>query len=91
VFAALLARTIGPERLKLLHVNDSKKGLNCRVDRHEHIGQGGIGADGFRALFAQPIIRGVPLILETPKDTPDADLRNLAIVRQLWEAGRAIP
>lgn len=89
-FAAVLARTVGPERLKLLHVNDSKKGLNCRVDRHEHIGQGGIGADGFRALFAQPIIRPVPLILETPKDSPDADPRNLALVRQLWQAGGSI-
>lgn len=84
-FAAVLTRTIGAGRLKLLHVNDSKKGLNCRVDRHEHIGQGGIGADGFRALFAQPIVRGLPLILETPKDSPDADPRNLALVRRLWE------
>ncbi len=82
--AAILARTIGPDRLKLLHVNDSKKGLGCRVDRHEHIGQGHIGAEGFRALFAQPIVRGLPLILETPKDSPEADPRNLALVQRLW-------
>jgi deoxyribonuclease-4 len=75
--------TIGLDRVKVIHGNDSKKGLNCRVDRHQHIGLGGIGLEGFRAWLAHPAFRDVPMILETPKDTHEADPRNLELVRKL--------
>jgi deoxyribonuclease IV len=75
--------TIGAERIKLIHMNDSKKGLGCGVDRHQHIGGGGIGLAGFRAFVNHSLFRGIPVILETPKDSPEADTRNLGIVRKL--------
>jgi deoxyribonuclease-4 len=75
--------TIGAERIRLIHMNDSKKGLACGVDRHQHIGDGGIGLAGFRAFVNHPMFRNVPAILETPKDSPQADPRNLGIIRKL--------
>ena len=81
--ARLVKETIGLDRVKVIHGNDSKKGLNCRVDRHQHIGQGGIGLKGFRAWLNHPVFRDVPMILETPKDSPEADPGNLKIVRGL--------
>ena len=81
-----LSVLIGLDRLRFIHFNDSKKGLDCRVDRHQHIGQGGIGLEGFRAFLNHPAFRDVPMVLETPKDTPADDPRNLKIMRDL--AGR---
>ncbi len=68
VAAALdaLAAAIGPGRLRLIHANDSKDVVGARKDRHANIGDGHIGADPFRELFAHPATAGVPLILETP-------------------------
>jgi len=74
---------IGLDRLRFIHANDSKKGLDCRVDRHQHIGQGGIGLEGFRAFVNHPVFRDVPMVLETPKDSPEDDPRNLKIMRGL--------
>lgn len=70
---------IGRERLKVVHVNDSKKDLGSRVDRHEHIGQGGLGLEAFRLLMNDPRLEELPLLLETPKDekTCREDVRNL--------------
>lgn len=59
---------IGLERFKLLHVNDSKAELDGRTDRHEHIGQGKIGAEGFKSLFAHEATQDVNFILETKHD-----------------------
>ncbi len=81
--AQLVEQAFGGERLQLIHCNDSKKGLNCRVDRHQHIGQGGIGPPGFAAFLRHPLFRDLPYVLETPKDSPEADPRNLALIRQL--------
>ena len=65
-------------------MNDSKKGLNCRVDRHEHIGQGAMGLEGFRLLVNDPRFAKVPKILETPKGEDDEfDRMNLATLRGL--------
>jgi deoxyribonuclease-4 len=75
--------TIGLDRLELIHLNDSKKGLNCRVDRHQHIGLGGIGLPGFGAWLNHPAFREIPMILETPKDSPVADPQNLETVKKL--------
>ncbi len=78
------AREIGHERLKVLHVNDAKKPLGSRVDRHEHLGQGCIGAEGFRLLMNDARLRGRPLLLETPKGDDGAEDRvNMAFLRGL--------
>ncbi len=79
-------RIIGLERLQAFHMNDSKKGLNCRVDRHEHIGQGAMGLDGFRLIMNDPRFVKVPKILETPKgDDDEMDMVNLKTLRDLAE------
>ncbi|MBN2366655.1 MAG: deoxyribonuclease IV [Calditrichaeota bacterium] len=57
---------IGLEHLKVFHLNDSKKGMGSRVDRHERIGRGEIGLEGFRALVNDPEVRHIPMILEIP-------------------------
>ncbi len=75
---------IGLDRLKFFHLNDSKKGLGCRVDRHEHIGQGEIGLEGFRNLVNDPRFAAHPMVLETPKsDDLHEDRENLAMLRGL--------
>lgn len=78
---------VGISHLKVIHLNDSKKELGCRVDRHEHIGKGAIGLDAFRSLLTDQRLRGVPMILETPKDDDfvAADRRNLSTLRRLAE------
>jgi deoxyribonuclease-4 len=74
---------IGREKIRLIHLNDSRKGLGSRVDRHEHIGRGEIGLEGFRNFLHHPGFADLPLILETPKKDEDDDKRNLATVREL--------
>ena len=65
-------------------MNDSKKGLNSRVDRHEHIGRGAMGLEGFRFLVNDPRFAKVPKILETPKGEDDEmDAVNLKTLRDL--------
>ncbi len=59
----------GLDLLKVLHLNDSKGELGSRLDRHEHIGDGCVGRDGFRAFVTHSALRSVPKILETPKTT----------------------
>ncbi len=75
---------IGLERLKCFHINDSKKELGSRVDRHEHIGKGFIGKEGFRNIMQDRRLANVPKILETPKGKECLeDLENLKILRSL--------
>jgi len=74
--------TIGFKKLKLVHLNDSKGDLNSRIDRHEHIGIGKIGEEGFRNVLRSRLGQ-LPLILETPKDTRRTDIENLEKVREL--------
>jgi len=78
-----IKETVGLDRIKLLHINDSKKGLNCHVDRHEHIGKGKIGLEGFRAIICHPELQRIPMILETPKEQEGDDRRNLDTLIQL--------
>jgi deoxyribonuclease IV len=73
---------VGIERIRVIHLNDSRKDLGSRVDRHEHIGQGYIGIQGFESLLNDHRLAELPMVLETPKDD-DADLRNLATLRSL--------
>ncbi len=75
--------TVGLNRVKLFHVNDSKKGLGCRVDRHEHIGKGKIGLKGFEAMVRHPRFSRIPMILETPKEQEGDDRRNMSILHKL--------
>lgn len=79
-----LDRVIGIDRLRLIHLNDSKGALACRVDRHEHIGCGYIGDEGFRLLLNDDRLSGISMILETPKfNDLEADLMNLKKIYEL--------
>jgi deoxyribonuclease-4 len=79
-------RVIGLERLKAIHLNDSKGELGSRKDRHEHIGKGHIGLEGFRHVLSDPRLAGLPGLLETPKsDDLHEDRENLAVLRNLRE------
>jgi deoxyribonuclease IV len=62
-----LDKTVGLKRVKVLHLNDSKKDLGSRVDRHDHIGLGKIGREGFIPIVRDEAFADVPKILETPK------------------------
>ena len=86
---AVVDRTVGLDRVYVLHVNDSKTPLGSRVDRHEHIGRGKIGLAAFGRILNHarlgPGLQGLPgraFILETPIDRPGDDRRN---VRALWD------
>jgi deoxyribonuclease-4 len=86
----LIDRVIGLARVPVFHVNDSKIALGGRVDRHEHIGKGKIGAEAFRRLLTHPRLSALPaeglagraFLAETPIDDPGDDRRNVAA---LWE------
>ncbi len=60
--------SVGLKRLKVLHLNDSRGKLGSHLDRHEHIGRGYIGEEGFRVIVNHKSLRGLPMILETPQD-----------------------
>lgn len=62
-------RVVGFKYLRGMHLNDAKKGLNSRVDRHDSIGKGLLGEDTFKILMKDPRFDNIPLILETPDDT----------------------
>lgn len=80
-------RLIGVNRIRLFHVNDSKTPLGSRVDRHEHIGKGKIGIDGFRFLLSDKRFFNTPMILETPKgEKGEEDKVNLSVLRGLMRA-----
>ncbi len=90
-YAAMIAdfdRLIGLDRLACFHFNDSKHDLGSRKDRHEHIGQGGIGLSGFAHILNDPRFAHIPMILETPesKDLHEA-VKNLAVLRGLQNIG----
>jgi len=79
--------TIGLGLLVAFHLNDAKKDLGCRVDRHEHIGKGFIGLEAFRLLMNDKRFWGLPMCLETPKsDDCHEDRENLATLRNLLGA-----
>ncbi|MSR20812.1 MAG: deoxyribonuclease IV [Gemmatimonadetes bacterium] len=74
---------LGLERLRLIHMNDSKHALGSRKDRHEAIGEGTLGREPFRRIMEDERLRAVPKVLETPKgdDGVSADRANLALLR----------
>jgi deoxyribonuclease-4 len=85
-----IERSIGLQRVPVFHVNDSKIALGGRVDRHEHIGKGKIGAEAFRRILREPRLgasaaMGLPgraFLAETPIEDPGDDRKNIAA---LWE------
>jgi deoxyribonuclease-4 len=74
------------EKVKVIHLNDSKTRLGSRVDRHQHIGKGRIGLEPFRRLLHHPTLAGRTFILETPIERDGDDRRNLRTVRRLAAA-----
>ncbi len=79
---------VGSENLVAFHVNDSKRELGSRVDRHTHIGQGHIGLEGFRLLMNDPRFLNIPKILETPKGPEmKEDVENMKVLRSLIKKG----
>src|SRR5262245_44536384 len=89
-------RIVGLDRLRVFHLNDSKKPCGSRVDRHEHIGKGCLGLEPFRKLLNDPRFSDLPMLLETPKrdmrqstrrrDVDPWDARNLRTLRSLIRA-----
>lgn len=77
-----LDETLGIDLVRVIHVNDSQKGLGSRVDRHAHIGQGEIGERAFERIMTDPRLADVPKLLETPKDD-DMDRVNLDRLRRM--------
>lgn len=84
-------RALGMARLRCLHINDSKGDLSSHLDRHEHIGQGAIGNQGFRNFFSDRRLWNLPAILETPVDSPDDDRIDLWHTVELAVAAGAVP
>jgi deoxyribonuclease-4 len=80
---SLLGRTVGFDKVKAVHFNDSKVAFNSQVDRHWHIGRGEIGDEGLARVLNHPKLRRLPFILETPQDDQSDDLANLAAARAL--------
>lgn len=88
-----LDRVCGLEHVRVLHLNDSKGALGSRIDRHEHIGEGEVGIEGFAAFVNRAAFAGVPMIMETPKGESASgepfDAINLARLRGLVKKTRA--
>ncbi len=87
-----LDKTVGLDRVKAMHLNDSKTPLGSRVDRHEHIGRGTLGLEPFRHLLNDPRFSSTPMYLETAKEQENGeemDVVNLRTLRGLVKKSRA--
>lgn len=80
-------RLLGLEKLKAVHLNDAKKGLGSRLDRHEAIGEGCLGLETFRRIMNDPRFEGIPMVLETPGEI-DTWKTEIALLRSLRHAAR---
>ncbi len=76
-------KVIGSKRLIVLHANDSKGEFGKHLDRHEHVGQGKIGLEGFKAMMGHKVLGKLDWILETPKDEPSWDPMNIKTLSKL--------
>ena len=75
---------VGLDLLKCFHMNDSKKALGSRVDRHEHIGKGFIGKEGFKNIMNDKRLEHIPKVLETPKGKEQLeDVENIKVLKSL--------
>ena len=79
----LVEETIGFETVKVWHCNDAKAARGSKLDRHEHIGEGTIGAEAFRRLLHDSRFAGAVFIAETPVDAPGDEARNVSVLRTL--------
>lgn len=77
-------RTIGLDRLKAIHLNDSMNGLGSHKDRHARIGEGEIGLEALVRVIRHPATEGIPFILETPNDD-EGWAREIALLRKGYE------
>ena len=75
-------RVVGLDKLKALHLNDSRNPFSSHMDRHECIGSGSLGLETFRAIVNHPVLRGLPMILETPNELPGYQ-QEIALLRSL--------
>ena len=75
-------RIVGLDKLKALHLNDSKNPFASHKDRHECIGSGSLGEETFRAIVNHPVLSKLPMILETPNELPGY-AREIALLRNL--------
>jgi len=82
-------RLLGMDYVRVIHANDSKAPLGSHVDRHENIGEGYIGMEGFRGILAHPGLRNKAFILETPVEHEGDDRKNLETLKSL--AGKVRP
>jgi deoxyribonuclease-4 len=79
----LVESTIGFDAVKVWHCNDAKAAMGSKLDRHEHIGEGTIGADAFRRLLHDTRFAHAVFIAETPVDAPGDEQRNVSVLRTL--------
>lgn len=82
---------VGLKKLKAIHVNDSKKGLGSRVDRHEQLGHGHLGEEAFRLLMQDKDLLKIPMYLETPKEDNNGepwDATNLRFLRSFLKTAK---
>lgn len=77
-------KIIGLDRLKAIHINDSKNPFASHKDRHEKIGDGSIGADAFERIINHPALRDLPFYLETPNEL-DGYAREIAFLKSLYK------
>ncbi|HEV3281924.1 MAG TPA: deoxyribonuclease IV [Acidimicrobiales bacterium] len=83
----LVSDTVGLDRLRCLHINDSKVPLGANRDRHANIGEGDIGRDGFAALLGHPGLQGLPAVLEVPGAGHGPRTEDVDRARQVWREG----
>jgi deoxyribonuclease-4 len=79
----LVESTVGFKAVKVWHCNDAKAPMGSKLDRHEHIGEGTIGAAAFQRLLHDPRFAHCAFIAETPVDTPGDEARNVGVLRTL--------
>jgi deoxyribonuclease-4 len=79
----LVRDTVGFDAVKVWHCNDAKAAMGSKLDRHEHIGEGTIGAEAFRRLLHDQRFAGAVFIAETPVDAPGDEARNVGVLRTL--------
>ncbi len=79
----LVESTVGFDAVKVWHCNDAKAAMGSKLDRHEHIGEGTIGAEAFRRLLHDARFAHCAFIAETPVDAPGDEARNVGVLRTL--------
>jgi deoxyribonuclease-4 len=79
----MVEATIGFDAVKVWHCNDAKAAMGSKLDRHEHIGEGTMGAEAFRRLLHDSRFNHAAFIAETPVDAPGDEARNVGVLRTL--------